>query len=504
MHVHAHRAYASCMCIVQDTLAEANATAEEVISAISTTRAFSAEGEESARYASGMQKYVGTVFRQARLYFFFSSLTFTFLPYLTYCLILFFAAQLIHTPEGCSSAGSTSSPPPPPHLLPHGELAPLAASAFFDEPPECEVDGPKLVSFVFYMQSLFAAFQSLGNIYTALAQAVGAADKVIKWIHRTPAILPPDAPIVPTTCRGEVRRLVGACAAACERARARATWHVARDTEHGARPTWHWARAAPHTHVATPRRSTCACTCHMHMHMPHALGTWPRRADPARAISHAQIQLVNVHFRYQLRPERPILSGLNLHAAPGEVVALCGPSGGGKSSIICLIERFYTPERGDVLLDGIPISQLCPHWFHRQVALVGQVGRSRRPSTLPTPSLGRGRRPSTLPTPCPHPAYTLLQPSAGDRTSSESDLASPHLPPPHLRLPLTAAHLAWPAHAHAHVTCNMHMHMHMHISHETCTGADALRALAPRQHLLRPRGRSAAGRGRGGARGLTG
>lgn len=45
-------------------------------------------------------------------------------------------------------------------------------------PPRCELDGPGLVSFVFYMQSLFAAFQQLGSIYTALAQALGAADKV--------------------------------------------------------------------------------------------------------------------------------------------------------------------------------------------------------------------------------------------------------------------------------------------------------------------------------------
>lgn len=41
----------------------------------------------------------------------------------------------------------------------------------------CELDGPGLVSFVFYMQSLFSAFQQLGSIYTALAQAIGAADK---------------------------------------------------------------------------------------------------------------------------------------------------------------------------------------------------------------------------------------------------------------------------------------------------------------------------------------
>ncbi|EOD13592.1 putative ABC transporter, partial [Emiliania huxleyi CCMP1516] len=65
---------------------------------------------------------------------------------------------------------------------------------------------------------------------------------------------------------------------------------------------------------------------------------------------------------YALRPEKLVLDGLSLHVKPGEVVALCGPSGGGKSP---------TP-RCAVLLDDVPISRLDPGWFHRQVALVGQ------------------------------------------------------------------------------------------------------------------------------------
>ena len=82
-----------------------------------------------------------TVVRQARLYFFFSSLTFTFLPYLTYCLILFFAAQLVHTPLHCVSHSSCPSPPT------------AVEAAFSPSVVGCEIDGPKLVSFVFYMQA---------------------------------------------------------------------------------------------------------------------------------------------------------------------------------------------------------------------------------------------------------------------------------------------------------------------------------------------------------------
>jgi len=84
------------------------------------------------------------------------------------------------------------------------------------------------------------------------------------------------------------------------------------------------------------------------------------------------VRLVDVRFRYKLRPERLVLDGLSLHAPPGEVVALCGPSGGGKSSCIQLLEGFYRPESGSVLLDGVPVHEIEPHWFHQKVSLVAQ------------------------------------------------------------------------------------------------------------------------------------
>ena len=64
----------------QDSLAKANGQAEEVISSISTTRAFAAEADEARRYEEGMSNYVSTMVSQAKVYFFYSSITFTFLP----------------------------------------------------------------------------------------------------------------------------------------------------------------------------------------------------------------------------------------------------------------------------------------------------------------------------------------------------------------------------------------------------------------------------------------
>ena len=54
------------------------------------------------------------------------------------------------------------------------------------------------------------------------------------------------------------------------------------------------------------------------------------------------------------------------------VVALCGTSGCGKSSIISLVERFYDPLEGQVLYNGHDISTLEPRWYHQQVAIVQQ------------------------------------------------------------------------------------------------------------------------------------
>ena len=84
------------------------------------------------------------------------------------------------------------------------------------------------------------------------------------------------------------------------------------------------------------------------------------------------LQLKDVTFSYPTRPDVLVLDRVSLTIQPGTVAALCGPSGSGKSSVISLIERFYDPQGGVVLLDDTPLSQLDASWWRKQAALVAQ------------------------------------------------------------------------------------------------------------------------------------
>ncbi|MHA6346130.1 ABC transporter transmembrane domain-containing protein [Roseivivax sp. CAU 1761] len=80
----------------------------------------------------------------------------------------------------------------------------------------------------------------------------------------------------------------------------------------------------------------------------------------------------DVHFRYPGRPDVAALDGINLDIRPGETVALVGPSGAGKTTIIQLLLRFYDPETGRVTLDGVPLDEMARAAFRRHIALVPQ------------------------------------------------------------------------------------------------------------------------------------
>lgn len=85
------------------------------------------------------------------------------------------------------------------------------------------------------------------------------------------------------------------------------------------------------------------------------------------------LELRHVFFRYPSRPESRVLDDFNLTLRKGEVVALVGTSGGGKSSVIKLLSRLYEPSMGAVELAGRPLADYEPQWLHgRAVAVVSQ------------------------------------------------------------------------------------------------------------------------------------
>lgn len=84
------------------------------------------------------------------------------------------------------------------------------------------------------------------------------------------------------------------------------------------------------------------------------------------------LRFENMTFRYPARPNQRALDAIELDIKPGETVALVGPSGAGKSTIIQLIQRFYDPTEGAVLLDGVDLRELNRADFRKSIALVPQ------------------------------------------------------------------------------------------------------------------------------------
>jgi ATP-binding cassette subfamily B protein len=77
-------------------------------------------------------------------------------------------------------------------------------------------------------------------------------------------------------------------------------------------------------------------------------------------------------FRYPTRPESLALDGFDLKVAPGETVAIVGPSGAGKTTVFNLLLRFYDPEKGTLRLDGVNIRDLRLAELRRAMAIVPQ------------------------------------------------------------------------------------------------------------------------------------
>ncbi len=98
----------------------------------------------------------------------------------------------------------------------------------------------------------------------------------------------------------------------------------------------------------------------------------PAAPRPLPAPARGEAKLERVTFHYPARPDTAALSELTLAVAPGERVALVGPSGAGKSTVFQLLLRFYDPESGRVLVDGVDARDCDPRELRRRFALVPQ------------------------------------------------------------------------------------------------------------------------------------
>ncbi|MCD1627081.1 ATP-binding cassette domain-containing protein [Seohaeicola saemankumensis] len=99
--------------------------------------------------------------------------------------------------------------------------------------------------------------------------------------------------------------------------------------------------------------------------------------DPAHPVAvpdpvRGRITFEDVSFRYPARPGIPALDAVDLVIEPGETVALVGPSGAGKTTIIQTLLRFYDPTAGRILLDGVALDRMRREDFRSKMALVPQ------------------------------------------------------------------------------------------------------------------------------------
>jgi ATP-binding cassette subfamily B protein len=108
------------------------------------------------------------------------------------------------------------------------------------------------------------------------------------------------------------------------------------------------------------------------------LGTRSPIASPAQPVAAAMpvrgssVRFESLEFHYPSRPQRPALHNFSLDVQPGQTVAIVGPSGAGKSTVFSLLLRFYDPQTGRIVLDGVPTTALSLEALRQRVGIVPQ------------------------------------------------------------------------------------------------------------------------------------
>lgn len=118
-------------------------------------------------------------------------------------------------------------------------------------------------------------------------------------------------------------------------------------------------------------------------HTPE-IDAWSNQGQRIKSLQNGDIDIKNVYFRYPSRfhrhlyslilsrPEELILRNMSLDVRAGQYVALVGRSGCGKSTVAALIERFYDPSAGQILVDNVRVSDYNLSHYRRNLAIVSQ------------------------------------------------------------------------------------------------------------------------------------
>ncbi|RWO00535.1 ABC transporter transmembrane domain-containing protein [Mesorhizobium sp.] len=98
----------------------------------------------------------------------------------------------------------------------------------------------------------------------------------------------------------------------------------------------------------------------------------PAHPKPLPATARGAISFDDVSFSYPAGPDRAAVNGLSFQVMPGETVAIVGPSGAGKSTVFSLLLRFYDPETGKIMIDGVNVREADPVAIRERIAIVPQ------------------------------------------------------------------------------------------------------------------------------------
>jgi ATP-binding cassette subfamily B protein len=126
-----------------------------------------------------------------------------------------------------------------------------------------------------------------------------------------------------------------------------------------------------------------------------------------------EVEFKQLSFRY--RPDHPVLEDVSLHVRPGEMVAFVGPSGGGKSTLMALLQRLYDPTSGAICIDGSDIRSLKQRSLRNQIGVVLQEGSLFSDTVRDNIAFGK-----------PHATFEEIEAAARAANAHEFITALPH------------------------------------------------------------------------------